>query len=70
MSKLTRSKLAYGVNVASHLIRQIRDYSPLLIFGGMGVKIPVDDGVPDDVRLSHTNHRDRDDQIKGAVLIS
>ncbi len=36
-SKLTRSKLAYGVNVASHLIRQIRDYSPLLIFGGIGV---------------------------------
>jgi dolichol-phosphate mannosyltransferase len=36
-SKLTRSKFAYGVNVASHLIRQIRDYSPLLIFGGIGV---------------------------------
>ncbi len=36
-SKLTKSKLAYGVNVASHLIRQIRDYSPLLIFGGIGV---------------------------------
>ena len=38
-SKLTKSKLAYGVNVASHLIRQIRDYSPLLIFGGFGTII-------------------------------
>ena len=36
-SKLTRSKFIYGVNVASHLIRQLRDYSPLLIFGGLGV---------------------------------
>ena len=36
-SKLTRSKLAYGVNVASHLLRQLRDYSPLLIFGGIGI---------------------------------
>ncbi len=40
-SKLTRSKLAYGVNVASHLIRQIRDYSPLLIFGGLGIILLV-----------------------------
>lgn len=38
-SKLTKSKLAYGVNVASHLIRQLRDYSPLLIFGGLGTII-------------------------------
>ena len=36
-SKLTKFKFAYGVNVASHLIRQIRDYSPLSIFGGIGV---------------------------------
>ena len=36
-SKLTKSKLAYGVNVASHLIRQIRDYSPLLAFGILGL---------------------------------
>ena len=36
-SKLTKSKFAYGVNVASHLIRQLRDYSPLLVFGGFGV---------------------------------
>ena len=36
-SKLTRSKFIYGVNVASHLVRQLRDYSPLLIFGGLGV---------------------------------
>lgn len=40
-SKLTRSKLAYGVNVASHLIRQLRDYSPLLIFGGLGVVVVI-----------------------------
>ena len=40
-SKLTKSKLIYGVNVASHLIRQIRDYSPLLIFGGFGVVLIV-----------------------------
>lgn len=40
-SKLTRSKLAYGVNVASHLIRQIRDYSPLLIFGGIGIVLAM-----------------------------
>lgn len=36
-SKLTKSKIAYGVNVASHLVRQVRDYSPLLIFGGIGI---------------------------------
>lgn len=36
-SKLTKSKFAYGVNVASHLFRQLRDYSPLLVFGGLGV---------------------------------
>lgn len=35
-SKLTRSKFAYGFNVASHIIRQLRDYSPLLIFGLLG----------------------------------
>ena len=40
-SKLTRFKVAYGVNVASHLIRQLRDYSPLLIFGGVGVVVAI-----------------------------
>jgi glycosyltransferase involved in cell wall biosynthesis len=40
-SKLTRSKLAYGVNVASHLIRQMRDYSPLLVFGGFGAVVAL-----------------------------
>lgn len=40
-SKLTKSKLAYGVNVASHLIRQMRDYSPLLVFGGFGVIVAL-----------------------------
>ncbi len=36
-SVLTRSKFAYGLGVAAHLIRQIRDYSPLIIFGGLGL---------------------------------
>lgn len=36
-SKLTRSKFIYGINVASHIIRQLRDYSPLAIFGGLGI---------------------------------
>ncbi len=40
-SKLTRSKLAYGINVASHLMRQLRDYSPLLVFGGIGVLVII-----------------------------
>lgn len=40
-SKLTRSKLAYGINVASHLARQLRDYSPLLVFGGIGVIVII-----------------------------
>lgn len=35
-SKLTRSKIFYGVNVASHIVRMARDYNPLLIFGGIG----------------------------------
>ena len=35
-SKLTRSKFAYGFNVASHIVRQLRDYSPLLVFGLVG----------------------------------
>ncbi len=38
-SKLTRSKTAYGFNVASHIIRQLRDYSPLLLFGGLGLLV-------------------------------
>ncbi len=40
-SKLTKSKLAYGVNVASHLVRQLRDYSPMLLFGGIGIVIII-----------------------------
>jgi dolichol-phosphate mannosyltransferase len=36
-SKLTKSKFFYGVNVVSHMIRLARDYSPLLVFGGLGV---------------------------------
>ena len=40
-SKLTRSKTAYGINVASHIVRQLRDYSPFLIFGLPGVIILI-----------------------------
>ncbi|MDE1823199.1 MAG: glycosyltransferase family 2 protein [Candidatus Micrarchaeota archaeon] len=40
-SKLTRSKFVYGINVASHIIRQLRDYSPLAIFGGLGVIVII-----------------------------
>ncbi|MEM3791594.1 MAG: glycosyltransferase family 2 protein [Candidatus Micrarchaeaceae archaeon] len=36
-SKITRSKTGYGIVVASHLIRQVRDYNPLLIFGSIGI---------------------------------
>ena len=36
-SKLSRSKVLYGVGVASHMIRLARDYNPLLIFGSIGV---------------------------------
>ncbi|MGB9732646.1 MAG: glycosyltransferase [Candidatus Micrarchaeales archaeon] len=35
-SKLTRSKFLYGVNVVGQMIRLARDYSPLLVFGGVG----------------------------------
>ncbi|MGC8538219.1 MAG: glycosyltransferase [Candidatus Micrarchaeia archaeon] len=35
-SKLSRSKFAYGLGVAGHMIRFFRDYSPLLLFGGIG----------------------------------
>jgi CHASE2 domain-containing sensor protein len=36
-SKLTKSKLFYGANVVSHIVRLARDYNPLLIFGGIGL---------------------------------
>ncbi len=35
-SKLTKSKFFYGINVVGQMIRLARDYSPLLIFGGIG----------------------------------
>ncbi len=35
-SKLAKSKLFYGAQVTSHIIRLARDYNPLLIFGGLG----------------------------------
>lgn len=40
-SKLSRSKVLYGVGVASHMIRLARDYNPLLIFGSIGVILIV-----------------------------
>jgi len=40
-SKLTKSKIFYGVNVASHIVRMARDYNPLLIFGGIGVVLII-----------------------------
>ncbi len=36
-SKLAKSKLLYGLGVAGHIVRSARDYSPLLIFGVIGV---------------------------------
>ncbi len=36
-SKLAKSKVVYGMGVAGHIIRSARDYSPLLIFGVIGV---------------------------------
>ncbi|MGC8649107.1 MAG: glycosyltransferase family 2 protein [Candidatus Micrarchaeia archaeon] len=35
-SKLAKSKFIYGLGVAIYTIRSARDYSPLLIFGGIG----------------------------------
>jgi len=36
-SKLAKSKFVYGLGVAGHIVRSARDYSPLLIFGVIGV---------------------------------
>jgi len=36
-SKLAKSKFFYGLGVAGHIVRYARDYSPLLIFGAIGV---------------------------------
>lgn len=36
-SKISSHKSAYGLQVAANIIRQVRDYSPLLIFGAIGV---------------------------------
>ena len=44
-SKLARSKVAYGINVTSHIIRFARDYNPLLIFGLLGVILIVAGGI-------------------------
>ena len=40
-SQLAKSKVWYGVNVVTHIVRAARDYSPLLIFGGIGVVLIV-----------------------------
>jgi dolichol-phosphate mannosyltransferase len=40
-SKLTNSKVLYGIKVTSHIIRLARDYNPLLIFGTLGVILLV-----------------------------
>ncbi len=36
-SKLAKSKFIYGIGVAIHIIRSARDFSPLLIFSGIGI---------------------------------
>jgi len=36
-SKIARHKSTYGLQVATNIIRQVRDYSPLAIFGALGV---------------------------------
>lgn len=36
-SKLAKSKVVYGMQVTSHIVRFARDYNPLLVFGGLGV---------------------------------
>ena len=43
-SKLSKSKLFYGFGVAGHMVRYIRDYSPLLIFGLIG-SLPIISGI-------------------------
>lgn len=40
-SKLSRSKFVYGLGVGGHIIRAARDYSPLLIFGTIGVLLVI-----------------------------
>ncbi len=40
-SVLTNSKLGYGFTVASHMVRRIRDYSPLLVFGSFGIVLLI-----------------------------
>ena len=40
-SKLSRSKFAYGLGVAGHMVRFFRDYSPLLLFGGIGAVLII-----------------------------
>jgi dolichol-phosphate mannosyltransferase len=36
-SKISKSKIMYGVNIVTHIVRLARDYNPLLIFGGLGM---------------------------------
>ncbi|MEM3781903.1 MAG: glycosyltransferase [Candidatus Micrarchaeaceae archaeon] len=39
--RIARHKTGYALNVAANIIRQVRDYSPLLIFGLFGVVLLV-----------------------------
>ncbi len=36
-SRISKHKTGYALSVAANIIRQVRDYSPLLIFGLFGV---------------------------------
>ncbi|MCL4381302.1 MAG: glycosyltransferase family 2 protein [Candidatus Marsarchaeota archaeon] len=36
-SKLAKSKFIYGIGVAIHIIRSARDFSPLIVFSGIGI---------------------------------
>ncbi len=40
-SKISKAKPFYGVTIAYHAIRYARDYSPLLIFGSIGVVLMI-----------------------------
>ena len=41
VSKITKAKPIYGLNIARHTIRYARDYNPLLLFGAVGVVLLI-----------------------------
>ncbi len=45
VSKITKAKPIYGLNIARHTIRFARDYNPLLLFGSIGVIMIVAGGM-------------------------